>query len=102
MWRVLSGLVDFPHRTRRRTATTARPPADVLDLLNRTVITLAAFGGLAAESMTRGQGWRFLDMGRQLERSLHTIALLRGHAGHARPRTKARCWKRCWRSPTAP
>ena len=45
------------------------------------VINLAAFGGLAMESMTRGQGWRFLDMGRRLERSLHTLILLRTDAG---------------------
>ncbi len=52
-------------------------PAEVLDLLHRSVITLAAFGGLAAESMTRGEGWRFLDMGRKLERAVHTITLLK-------------------------
>ncbi len=51
---------------------------EALDLLDRRVITLAAFGGLASEGMTRGQGWRFLDMGRRLERSLHTLGLLRG------------------------
>ncbi len=28
--------------------------------------------------MTRGEGWRFLDMGRRLERALHTLALLNG------------------------
>jgi hypothetical protein len=33
--------------------------------------------------MTRGQGWRFLDMGRKLERSLHTIALVRLTLGTA-------------------
>lgn len=48
-----------------------------LDLLNQTVITLAAFSGLALESMTRGDGWRFLDIGRRLERSLQMIELLR-------------------------
>jgi uncharacterized alpha-E superfamily protein len=51
-------------------------PAEVLDLLHRSVITLASFAGLAAESMTRGEGWRFLDMGRKLERAVHTIHLL--------------------------
>ena len=50
----------------------------MLDLLNRSVITLAAFGGLAMESMTRGHGWRFLDMGRKIERCLHIIGLIRG------------------------
>ncbi len=27
--------------------------------------------------MTRGQGWRFLELGRRLERSAHTLSLLR-------------------------
>jgi uncharacterized circularly permuted ATP-grasp superfamily protein/uncharacterized alpha-E superfamily protein len=54
-----------------------RTLSDELDLLDRVVITLAAFGGLTVESMTRSAGWRFLDMGRKLERALHTITLLR-------------------------
>jgi uncharacterized circularly permuted ATP-grasp superfamily protein/uncharacterized alpha-E superfamily protein len=54
---------------------------DVLDVLDRTILTLSAFGGLALDSMTRAQGWRFLDMGRRLERSMHTLGLLRGALG---------------------
>ncbi|MFO0823841.1 MAG: circularly permuted type 2 ATP-grasp protein [Gemmataceae bacterium] len=77
MWRVLSGLIDFPTDPQSY-GDDGPTPADVLDLLNRTVITLSAFGGLAVESMTRAEGWRFLDMGRKLERALHTIALLKG------------------------
>lgn len=53
------------------------PLGDALDLLNRMVIALAALGGLATESMTRGHGWRFLDIGRRLERATHTVTLLR-------------------------
>ncbi len=49
--------------------------SDILMLANRMVIDLAAFGGLVDESMTRTQGWRFLDIGRRLERALHTITL---------------------------
>jgi len=49
--------------------------SDMLMLANRMVIDLAAFGGLVDESMTRTQGWRFLDIGRRLERALHTVAL---------------------------
>ncbi len=54
------------------------PPtlSDVLDLLNQRVLILAGFGGIAMESMTRGHGWRFLDMGRKIERAFHTIGLL--------------------------
>jgi uncharacterized circularly permuted ATP-grasp superfamily protein/uncharacterized alpha-E superfamily protein len=51
--------------------------SEVLALLDQLVLSLAAFGGLAMESMTRGQAWRFLDMGRRLERALHTLILLR-------------------------
>lgn len=54
--------------------------ADLLSTTNRMIITLAAFGGLASESMTRGQGWRFLDMGRRIERAVQTISLLRAVA----------------------
>lgn len=45
--------------------------------LNRLIIDLMAFSGLVAESMTRTLGWRFLDLGRRLERSLQTIMLVR-------------------------
>lgn len=45
--------------------------------LNRLIIDLMAFSGLVAESMTRTLGWRFLDLGRRMERSLNTIMLVR-------------------------
>lgn len=51
--------------------------SDALAVLNQMIINLAAFSGLGMESMTRSQGWRFLDMGRRIERSQHTIHLLR-------------------------
>jgi uncharacterized alpha-E superfamily protein len=37
---------------------------------------LLAFAGLAAESMTRTQGWRFLDLGRRIERAWQLASLL--------------------------
>lgn len=49
----------------------------ILEQTNRLIIDLLAFSGLVAESMTRTLGWRFLDLGRRLERSLHTIMLVR-------------------------
>jgi uncharacterized circularly permuted ATP-grasp superfamily protein/uncharacterized alpha-E superfamily protein len=52
-------------------------PGDLLALLNQVLINLSAFSGLGMESMTRTQSWRFLDMGRRIERALHTCALLR-------------------------
>ncbi|OWK36779.1 circularly permuted type 2 ATP-grasp protein [Fimbriiglobus ruber] len=78
MWRVVNALSDFPTDPVAKYGEDGPTMADVLDLLNHTVITLAAFGGLVVESMTRGEGWRFLDMGRKLERSMHMIHLLRG------------------------
>jgi uncharacterized alpha-E superfamily protein len=47
------------------------------DLLNRIVVRLAAFSGQVMESMTRGQAFRFLDMGRRLERAMSLVMLLR-------------------------
>ena len=51
--------------------------SDMLAMLNQVVIDLAAFSGLVMESMTRSQGWRFLDIGRRIEQSLHVINLVR-------------------------
>jgi uncharacterized circularly permuted ATP-grasp superfamily protein/uncharacterized alpha-E superfamily protein len=45
--------------------------------LDDVVIMLAAFAGLLSENPTRGHGWRFLDIGRRIERALQMIALLR-------------------------
>ena len=45
-------------------------------LLDEAIIMLSAFSGLVMESMTRGHGWRFLDLGRRLERAIETVALL--------------------------
>ena len=53
-------------------------------LLDQAVSTLSAFSGLVMESMTRGDGWRFLDIGRRLERALQTVALLRHGLGFDR------------------
>lgn len=41
--------------------------------LNGLITNLSAFSGLIAESMTRTLGWRFLDIGRRLERSMYTV-----------------------------
>ena len=46
-------------------------------LLDRVVMNLAALSGMVMESMTRGQAWRFLDMGRRLERAINVVFLLR-------------------------
>jgi len=45
--------------------------------LARVLSSLLALGGLTAESMTRDQGWRFMNVGRRLERALQMLGLLR-------------------------
>src|SRR5271163_3309508 len=48
-----------------------------LSLLDDAIMLLSAFSGLVMESMTRGDGWRFLDIGRRLERGLQMVEMLR-------------------------
>jgi uncharacterized circularly permuted ATP-grasp superfamily protein/uncharacterized alpha-E superfamily protein len=74
-WRVLAALDEEINRVAE--LDDAERLSRLADPLNRVVITLAAFSGLAMESMTRGQSWRFLDMGRRLERSMTLLTLLR-------------------------
>jgi uncharacterized alpha-E superfamily protein len=49
---------------------------DALDELDNLVTALTAFTGLTLENMTRGRSWRFLDVGRRLERAIQTTRLL--------------------------
>ncbi|HET9074305.1 MAG TPA: circularly permuted type 2 ATP-grasp protein, partial [Solirubrobacteraceae bacterium] len=44
--------------------------------LSLVMTSLLAFGGLGVESMVRDLGWRFMDAGRRLERSLGVVSLL--------------------------
>ncbi|MBU0946053.1 MAG: circularly permuted type 2 ATP-grasp protein [Proteobacteria bacterium] len=53
------------------------PNNDPLELLDITLFTLSAFSGLAMESMNRGTGWSFMDMGRRIERAMNQAVLIR-------------------------
>ena len=57
---------------------------DLLSFLDTLILDLSAFAGLGTESMTRGPGWRFLDMGRRLERATGMVHLLRATVVMAR------------------
>jgi uncharacterized alpha-E superfamily protein len=71
-WRILNQLhQDLRGELRLRRA------GDALVILNRIVMTLAAFSGVEAENMTRGHGWRFLGAGRRLERGAMLATLVR-------------------------
>ena len=56
---------------RRRRAGAHADPGQALDLLDEALRLSAAVSGLASENMTRGSGWRFLDLGRRVERGIH-------------------------------
>ncbi len=49
--------------------------------LNRVVIACAALAGMGRENTTRGPGWRFLDLGRRIERASFMVDSL--HAAFA-------------------
>ena len=66
-WHVINRLESFADN----------PASDPLELLDDTLFTLSAFSGLAMESMTRGLGWRFMDMGRRVERAMTHTGLIR-------------------------
>jgi uncharacterized circularly permuted ATP-grasp superfamily protein/uncharacterized alpha-E superfamily protein len=69
-WRTINGLVQDP--VFGRTAYLS----EALNWLNRTVTGLMTLSGFALDGMTRDNGWRFLSLGRRIERlAFHSIAL---------------------------
>lgn len=49
---------------------------NAIDRLNKLLFSIAAFSGLARENMTEGDGWRFLQIGKRIERASQTSAIL--------------------------
>jgi uncharacterized circularly permuted ATP-grasp superfamily protein/uncharacterized alpha-E superfamily protein len=49
---------------------------DATEVLDRVLVPLAALSGLTGESVMRTAAWRFLDVGRRLERALLVLGLL--------------------------
>jgi uncharacterized circularly permuted ATP-grasp superfamily protein/uncharacterized alpha-E superfamily protein len=72
-WRILQNI----ERDMSESAPDTDQIAGALELLNKLAAGLLAFGGVVAESMTRGQAWSFLDLGQRLERAVSTARLLR-------------------------
>jgi len=77
--------IDMWHTLRRLTLSAAarfgvelREPDELLEALDGTIASLAAFGGLVAENMARGAGWLFLDLGRRIERGIGTCQAIGG------------------------
>ena len=71
-WRILNHMqIEFPTTIRRAT------PGTIRAALHRLIFHLAAFSGMEMENMTRGHAWRFLALGRRLERALNVAANVR-------------------------
>ena len=51
--------------------------AALLPYLKEVLSDSAAVAGLAADSMTRGHEWRFLELGREIESAIRTLQLIR-------------------------
>jgi len=72
-WRLIGDL------TRRLERDPAEMPTEGegYETADRALRALAAFAGLAEENMNRGAGWRFLELGRRLERAVTTCRFAR-------------------------
>ena len=57
-------------------------PSDELDSV---LVDLAALAGLVMESTVRGPAWRFLDLGRRIERALAVLGSVEGALGADAP-----------------
>jgi uncharacterized circularly permuted ATP-grasp superfamily protein/uncharacterized alpha-E superfamily protein len=86
-WSILRGLQ--PEEFARRPSLAAAPRrvqvAAVLGQLDQGIQRLAAFSGMGTENMTRSFGWRLLDIGRRIERSVQMTTLLGGLLSAAEP-----------------
>jgi len=87
-WNVRDRLSADTWRTLNQLQNDARPAnrhlslAESLSLLNTLIADLAALAGLETENLSRGHSWRFLQVGRRLERAANiaTLALAGLHA----------------------
>jgi uncharacterized alpha-E superfamily protein len=81
-WRILEQLTDAPALRWR-----GRNIPDAIKLLNTMIQSLSAVNGMIQENMTRGHGWRLLDMGRRIERARFAVKLVRSLATRGKPET---------------
>lgn len=73
-WQTLNRLSEDWHPSARQLK--ELDSAHLLQLTQRIIDAAATFCGLSAEGMTRTQVWRFLELGRRLERVWHTATIL--------------------------
>ncbi|MBP7242044.1 circularly permuted type 2 ATP-grasp protein [Amaricoccus sp.] len=80
-WMALNDLA----RTAARMEETVAPGDDAARAMGVLLRKITGFSGLVHENMYRFTGWRFLTVGRSLERALHTVANLRALADPGAP-----------------
>lgn len=87
IWRVFNDVDETLQRLERRLGSAKKRAyhadsfAHIFEELNKLLLAFAAFNGLALENMTHGQGWRFLVIGRRLERACMLTDLLQAMLG---------------------
>jgi uncharacterized circularly permuted ATP-grasp superfamily protein/uncharacterized alpha-E superfamily protein len=79
-WRILEQLTEAPSLRWR-----GRNIPDAIKLLNTMIQSLSAVNGMVQENMTRGHGWRLLDMGRRIERARFAVKLVRSLSTRGKP-----------------
>ncbi|MCB1396997.1 MAG: circularly permuted type 2 ATP-grasp protein [Rhodobacter sp.] len=79
-----AALVDLD-RTARQTLSTIKPGDDAARAMGVLLRKITGFSGLVQDNMYRFQGWRFLTLGRALERADALSALLHGMAAPDAP-----------------
>ena len=62
----------------------------MIERVEASVADLSSFSGLAQENMTRLAGWRFLELGRRIERALQTCRFVRRLPSRSAPERRAR------------
>jgi uncharacterized alpha-E superfamily protein len=81
-WHVLSQLDD--QRARLASGRIATP-SDAPDALDTLVLSFGAFAGLQNENLSRTYGYRFMDLGRRIERARNIAALILATLGVVHP-----------------
>jgi uncharacterized alpha-E superfamily protein len=79
-WRVVAALSRVPSMAAVRS-----PPSRLLRRLDELMTLAAALWGTIEENMPRDAGWRFLEIGKRLDRAIGLVALLRRAAAAAAP-----------------
>ncbi|MBX3607087.1 MAG: circularly permuted type 2 ATP-grasp protein [Piscinibacter sp.] len=74
-WRTINQLIGDPVFQRHVPSARMRLPL-ALAWLDRAVAAMVTLSGFVLDGMTRGTGWRFLSMGRRVERLWHLTAAL--------------------------